>query len=64
VAFLLTFVTHFVLVFAARGIMVPTAAIALPFWLKMWRFSFFFDLVEAVVTAGPGRLPANIDYIL
>ena len=62
VAFLLTFVTHFVLVFAARGIMVSTTAIALSFWLKMWRLSFFFDLVDIVVTTGrAGRLPANVD---
>ena len=61
-AFLLTFLTHFVLVFAARGIMVSTTAIALSFWLKMWRLSFFFDLVDIVVTTGrAGRLPANVD---
>ena len=56
VAFLLTFVTHFILVFAARGIVVSTAAIALSFWLKLWRCNFFFDLVDIVVAAG--RLPA------
>ena len=63
VAFLLTFVTHFVLVFAAPGIVVSTAAIALSFWLKMWRFSFFFARVDIVVTAGRARrLPASIRF--
>ena len=38
------------------------SVIVLSFWLKIWKFSFFFDLVEIVVTAG--RLPANIDKIL
>ena len=35
------------------------SVIALSFWPKMWKFSFFFDLADIVVTAG--RLPATIN---